>query len=132
MSDASIVVCPADGCDYEGVRKSVCAHYSGKGDDTHKGGYERAKALLGSEGDSGGSQEAQSKAKPSGGSSSSGENPAFSSPKADTSKSSGSSSESGCPECGSDRFALVSDHTDMIPEEYHDYEKICADCKELY
>lgn len=38
--------CPAEGCDYDGLPNSVCAHYSGKSDDAHEGGYERAQTLL--------------------------------------------------------------------------------------
>lgn len=38
--------CPAEGCDYEGAKKSVGAHYSGKQDDDHEGGYLRAQELL--------------------------------------------------------------------------------------
>lgn len=34
--------CPADGCDYTGGEHSVAGHYSGKRDDKHSGGYERA------------------------------------------------------------------------------------------
>lgn len=40
------VVCPADGCEYEGLRNSVAAHFSGTKDTAHKGGYERAKTLM--------------------------------------------------------------------------------------
>ena len=45
-----IVTCPADGCDYEGVRSSVLAHYSGKRDPAHEGGYNRARTLIGADG----------------------------------------------------------------------------------
>ena len=45
-----IVTCPADGCDYEGVRSSVLAHYSGKRDPAHDGGYNRARTLIGADG----------------------------------------------------------------------------------
>ena len=45
-----IVTCPADGCDYEGVRSSVLAHYSGKRDPAHDGGYNRARTLIGVDG----------------------------------------------------------------------------------
>jgi len=38
--------CPANGCDYEGVRNSVASHYSGKTDDAHQGGYEKAQTML--------------------------------------------------------------------------------------
>jgi len=40
------ITCPAKGCDYNGLKKSVLGHYSGKQDDAHAGGYEKAKQLL--------------------------------------------------------------------------------------
>lgn len=46
MSDAEIVTCPADDCDYTGPKSSVLGHYSGKTDGLHPGGYGKAKALL--------------------------------------------------------------------------------------
>lgn len=46
MNDGDIVDCPADECDERGPRKSIMAHYSGKQDDAHDGGYQRAKQLL--------------------------------------------------------------------------------------
>jgi len=45
-----IVTCPADGCDYEGLPSSVLAHYSGKRDPPHEGGYNRARTLLDADG----------------------------------------------------------------------------------
>jgi hypothetical protein len=46
-TDTTMVVqCPADGCDYEQVPKSVMAHYSSKTDDAHQGGYHVAKSKL--------------------------------------------------------------------------------------
>lgn len=45
MNDQTIT-CPAEGCDYTGPKSSVLGHYSGKRDDDHPGGYERAKTLL--------------------------------------------------------------------------------------
>jgi len=41
-----IYVCPVEGCDYDGPKNSVASHYSGKSDDAHSGGYERAQTLL--------------------------------------------------------------------------------------
>lgn len=38
--------CPVDGCDYTGLKRSVTSHYSGKRDDKHQGGYEKARGLL--------------------------------------------------------------------------------------
>jgi len=38
--------CPVDGCDYTGLKRSVTSHYSGKRDDQHQGGYEKARGLL--------------------------------------------------------------------------------------
>lgn len=46
MTKPNTVTCPANGCDYEGLHGSVCAHYSGKKDDSHNGGYEKAKGLI--------------------------------------------------------------------------------------
>lgn len=41
-----MIECPADGCDYTNLRTSVLAHYSGKQDDTHKGGYLKAQERM--------------------------------------------------------------------------------------
>jgi hypothetical protein len=41
-------------------------------------------------------------------------------------------SEPECPDCGSNRYGVVDEHHDKIPEEYHDYDYVCADCLELY
>jgi len=38
--------CPVDGCEYTGVKSSVQAHYSGKQDEQHAGGYERARMII--------------------------------------------------------------------------------------
>lgn len=40
------VTCPAEGCDYDGFKSSVLGHYSGRQDDAHAGGYQKAKTLL--------------------------------------------------------------------------------------
>ena len=42
MDNSTTVTCPADGCEYSGVPKSVAAHYSGSQNDVHKGGYQVA------------------------------------------------------------------------------------------
>lgn len=42
-----IVDCPVEGCDYDGIARSVVSHYAGKKDEAHSGGYEKAKGLLG-------------------------------------------------------------------------------------
>jgi hypothetical protein len=44
--DSETVTCPADGCDYDGFRSSVLGHYSGRQDDAHAGGYQKAKTML--------------------------------------------------------------------------------------
>jgi hypothetical protein len=41
-----MISCPADGCDYSGLRESVLGHYSGKQDSAHQGGYQKAKTML--------------------------------------------------------------------------------------
>lgn len=47
MADDGVMIeCPADGCDYRGVKKSVIAHHSGKQDDAHAGGYHDAKQRI--------------------------------------------------------------------------------------
>lgn len=46
MTENVMHQCPADGCDYEGLFHPVCAHYSGKRDAPHSGGFEKAKNLL--------------------------------------------------------------------------------------
>lgn len=51
MTKPDAVTCPADGCEYEGLHGSVCAHYSGKKDENHSGGYEKAKGLIAQQGD---------------------------------------------------------------------------------
>lgn len=43
---SELVICPAEGCDYDGMRSSVVAHYSGKQDDAHAGGYYAARDLV--------------------------------------------------------------------------------------
>lgn len=60
------VTCPADGCDYSGVPKSVLGHYSGKRDGAHEGGYERGRQRLGLD-DDGDSREEVSRSPEDGG-----------------------------------------------------------------
>ena len=45
-SGSEVIECPASGCEYTGVRTSVLAHYSGKQDDVHKGGYLKAQERM--------------------------------------------------------------------------------------
>jgi len=40
------VTCPADGCDYTGLKQSVLGHYSGTKDGKHPGGWHKAQDLL--------------------------------------------------------------------------------------
>jgi hypothetical protein len=69
--DVDLVTCPVDGCDYRSVRQSVVAHYSGKQDDAHAGGYHMARQTVpGGEPDP--EPEAKPEAKPD-----SGDNPLF-------------------------------------------------------
>ncbi len=44
--DVNMVECPAEGCSYDGLPTSVKAHYSGKQDSDHSGGYRKAESLL--------------------------------------------------------------------------------------
>lgn len=44
-----MVDCPAEGCEYSGPRQSVVAHYSGKRDAEHEGGYSKAEELVSGE-----------------------------------------------------------------------------------
>jgi hypothetical protein len=44
--EAETYTCPADDCDYTGLWRSVLAHYSGRQDSEHEGGYNRARQFL--------------------------------------------------------------------------------------
>lgn len=44
--DMLVMECPAKGCEYSGALRSVAAHYSGKRDDLHGGGYYSAVTML--------------------------------------------------------------------------------------
>ncbi|WP_233510257.1 hypothetical protein [Haloferax sp. Atlit-4N] len=37
-----------------------------------------------------------------------------------------------CPDCGSDRYGIVDEHRRALPTWAHEYDYICADCKEVY
>jgi hypothetical protein len=37
-----------------------------------------------------------------------------------------------CPDCGSNRYAVVDEHRDSLPGWAHEYDIICADCREVY
>lgn len=85
--------CPADGCEYSGLKDSVLGHYSGKQDDAHSGGYADAKRAL-NKADGGASadgQESTDSTSTQGGATT----PSF--PSADGGDS--QSSDSGAPEC---------------------------------
>lgn len=137
--------CPADGCDYSGVVKSVAAHYSGKQDPEHSGGYHDAKAMIEGrydptqedmpgEFDPGGSQTQDPES--DGGSSELDfpENPNASDPEPETEP-----SRSRCPECGSGNYASTELALEKVPNlsdrakralESHEYH--CHDCGEVF
>lgn len=138
--------CPAEGCEYSGVVQSVAAHYSGKRDDVHSGGYHDAKALLeGSydptqedmpgEFDPGGSQTEDPE--PDGGSSELDfpENPdATDDPEPETEP-----SRSRCPECGSGNYASteltlqnISGLSEKAKRALESHEYHCHDCGEVF
>lgn len=141
--------CPADGCDYTGVVQSVAAHYSGKRDDAHSGGYHDAKALL--EGrydptqedmpgqfDPSGSQtdDPEPEPEPDGGSGELDfpENPDASDPEPEPEP-----SRSRCPECGSGNYAStdlalqkIPNLSDRAKQALKEHEFHCHDCGEVF
>jgi hypothetical protein len=142
--------CPVEGCNYTGVPRSVAAHYSGKQDDDHSGGYHDAKAMI--EGrydatqedmpggfDPGGSQtKTLSDPEDDGGSSELDfpENPDASDPDPEPET---ETSRSRCPECGSGNFASSDLALEKVPNlserakkalKAHDYH--CHDCGEVF
>ncbi|ELZ87495.1 hypothetical protein C453_04054 [Haloferax elongans ATCC BAA-1513] len=42
------------------------------------------------------------------------------------------SDEPACPDCGSDRYGVVDEHRRVLPTWAHEYDYICADCREVY
>lgn len=128
--------CPADGCEYSGVVQSVAAHYSGKRDDAHSGGYHDAKAQIDS---SAGSQTETSidpDPEPDGGSDDLDfpENPDASDPDPEPEP-----SRSRCSECGSSNYASADLALQKIPNlsdrakralKAHEYH--CHDCGEVF
>lgn len=138
-----IYECPADGCDYEGVRESVLGHYSGKPDERHDGGYHDAKQQLAD------SQETQtpdpddaSEPNPADGDEN-GNEPHRTTPNSDPVLGDDppdvSTPTSTCPDCGShDHFdpkqilrgdyQLDDDEQTLLRE--HDH--VCADCGEVF
>ena len=124
--------CPADGCDYSGVQQSVAAHYSGKRDDAHSGGYHDAKAMMDSDS---GSQDTDPE--PDGGNNELDfpENPnATDDPEPETEP-----SRSRCPECGSGNFASSDLTLQNIPglserakRALQEHEYHCHDCGEVF
>lgn len=126
--------CPADDCDYSGVVKSVCAHYSGKQDDAHTGGYHDAKAKLDDVIDRDGGS--QNDPEPDGGSNDELDFPE--NPDNDTDPDP-EPSRSRCPECGSGNYASSSMTLEKVPNlsdgskrslKAHDYH--CHDCGEVF
>jgi len=90
--------CPADGCEYTGLKDSVLGHYSGKQDDSHNGGYAYARQQL--EGGSNDSEKSQDGNSGKGGTTT----PQF--PTADG----GSGAEGyACPECDSKSDVYTAD-----------------------
>ena len=84
--------CPAEGCDYEGVKNSVASHYSGKTDEDHRGGYERAQTMIEDQGPDDQVEEESGDDGSDTGGSSPGDGLQFpENPDAD---------EGGCPDCG--------------------------------
>jgi hypothetical protein len=95
MSDT--VECPADGCDYTGVKRSVASHYSGKRDDRHSGGFATAKLKLDDASDKEPSE--QSRSNESGGAS---DSEGLGIPESEKSNSGQSEQSVECPSCGSE------------------------------
>ena len=129
--------CPADGCDYTGVVQSVAAHYSGKRDDAHSGGYHDAKAQLDEAIDRNGGSQTEDP-EPDGGSSELDfpENPDASDPDPEPEP---EPSRSRCPECGSSNYASTDLALEKIPNlsdrarnalETHAYH--CHNCGEVF
>lgn len=132
-----MIACPVDGCDYTGLRKSVLGHYSGKRDEAHKGGREKAKMLLDDSGQDSepehSPEQSPAESSDSGGESQpseqSGSNPAMDSPPVQ--ERTRDESEPVCPDCGSDEYAVI-DELDGVPEQYQTYDYVCPRCKEVW
>lgn len=141
-SESDIVECPADGCDYSGFRSSVLGHYSGKQDEAHRGGYQKAKELVDStegtppepsqsrERNERGTQASASDPKPAGG-----DNPVMGNetPPNRQKRTKNSHDEPTCPRCGGE----VVDFTQFTTGEYHEVngnnvyvrgDYVCSDC----
>jgi hypothetical protein len=109
--------CPADGCEYSGPRSSVLGHYSGKQDDAHAGGYERARVLL--DDDSGTETPSQTTQ------TTSGSNPVHDHPPAETSGSGQSGGENvDCPHCGHS-LGVTEEQARQLIDDGHD---TCGSC----
>jgi len=107
--------CPADGCNYTGMKRSVAAHYSGSQDDAHSGGYERAMILLeDTETDTDGAQTDSETTETDGG-----DDPLFGSGGSQTDREpdrNNDPDELQCPECGGE----VVDFTAYESGQYHE------------
>jgi len=118
--------CPADGCDYDGLKRSVASHYSGKKDDTHSGGYEHAKTLL-DDADPVGEEaghDTDETTETSGGLSFP-ENP-------------DADDDGVCPDCGGEdwydatKLLRAGDYDGEAAQALRDHERVCVDCREVY
>jgi hypothetical protein len=114
------ITCPAEGCEYTGLPSSVLAHYSGKQDDQHVGGYFKAQQKIAGAEPAGGA-DAEPEAGPEAGSKPA-ENPIMgdANPKGPpnaTDDSAGDRGErpDGCPDCDGE---LV-DYREYATGEYH-------------
>jgi len=117
------VNCPADGCPYAGPRGSVVAHYSGKPDDDHPGGYSEAQSRVPGEGDDSGGSAGDDAGGPGG---------KLSFPVAD------GSDPDGCPDCGEDDWydaddvLDAGDYTGEQAELLRQSDRVCPNCGEVY
>jgi len=130
------ITCPANGCDYSGLKQSVLGHYSGTKDGSHPGGWHKAQDLL--EGTPASDSETETATETR--ETTSGDNPTFGTsdpvnePEPDTNTSeSGTDSDPSCRDCGSELY----DFRQFTAGEYHavngtqvfvrgDYQ--CANC----
>lgn len=114
------IVCPAEGCDYSGLPSSVLAHYSGKQDDVHAGGYLKAQQRIAGAEPAGGS-DAEPEAGPEAGSKPD-ENPIMGDADPDGPQNGGEPVEAGggtpdgCPDCGAELVDYRSYATGQVHE----------------
>jgi len=129
------VTCPVEECEYDGLRQSVVAHYSGKHDDAHSGGYHVAREVVPEPGEGPAAD------------GSGGENPLVSDgPEADAepdaepgsqgseAKDEGQDADLGCPDCGGElvdyrQYDTGEIHTIQGTSHYVRGDYRCAECK---